>query len=363
MTGNGQFSMAKIKYSDTREFLWKITLLHGQLCPKPYGFLVKFSWNFGSTWHFGSGWWPLHFWKSWILSKLQLFQSFPTEVAQNDSKWPISPNSQLFQSFPTEVAQNDFEQPILPDSQPLQSFPTEVAHNDLEWPISPNSTSNLFPPTWQLFQSFPTEVAQWLRMAHSQWLRSRPISPNSQLFQSFPTKVARMTLNGQLFQSFPTDLFPHNFPLFSQVAQNDSEVAANFTRFTTSPIFFYWSGSEWPILPNLQLFQSFSTKMAQIMRQCTRPPPSWNGIVEIQISVGTWSSTWMMIFTSWQSRLFVMEIVTLKLNLTNYTYLYTLDHNFVTIHSIWKKWRCKCAQHQGTSFSFFWFIKNIIASH
>ena len=54
----------------------------------------------------------------------------------------------------------------------------------------------------------------------------------------------------------------------------------------------------------------------------------------IQISVGTWSSTWMMIFTSWQSRLFVMEIVTLQLNLINYTYLCTLDHNFVTIHPI-----------------------------
>ena len=36
----------------------------------------------------------------------QLFQSFPTEVAQNDSEWPVLPNSQLFQSFPTEVAQN-----------------------------------------------------------------------------------------------------------------------------------------------------------------------------------------------------------------------------------------------------------------
>ena len=57
---------------------------------------------------------------------------------------------------------------------------------------------------------------------------------------------------------------------------------ANFTRFTTFPIFFYWSGSEWPILPNLQLFQSFSTKVAQIMRQCTRPPPPWNATVEIQ---------------------------------------------------------------------------------
>ena len=32
----------------------------------------------------------------------------------------------------TEVAQNDSEQPILPDSQLFQSFPTEVAQNDLE---------------------------------------------------------------------------------------------------------------------------------------------------------------------------------------------------------------------------------------
>ena len=35
-------------------------------------------------------------WKSWVLSELQLFQSFPTEVAQNDSEWPISPDLQFF---------------------------------------------------------------------------------------------------------------------------------------------------------------------------------------------------------------------------------------------------------------------------
>ena len=51
-------------------------------------------------------------WKSWVLSELQLFQAFPTKAAQNDSEWPISPDSQLFQSFPTKVAQNDSEQPI-----------------------------------------------------------------------------------------------------------------------------------------------------------------------------------------------------------------------------------------------------------
>ena len=45
----------------------------------------------------------------------QLFQSLRTEMAQNDSEWPILPSSQLFQSFPPEVAQNDSEQPILPN--------------------------------------------------------------------------------------------------------------------------------------------------------------------------------------------------------------------------------------------------------
>ena len=56
----------------------------------------------------------------WPISPdLQLFQSFPTEVAQNDSKWQISPDLQLPQSFPTEVAQNDSEWPILPDLQLL----------------------------------------------------------------------------------------------------------------------------------------------------------------------------------------------------------------------------------------------------
>ena len=35
------------------------------------------------------------------LSVLQLFQSVPIEVAQNDLEQSISPDSQLFQSFPT----------------------------------------------------------------------------------------------------------------------------------------------------------------------------------------------------------------------------------------------------------------------
>ena len=38
---------------------------------------------------------------------------------------------------------------------------------------------------------------------------------------------------------------------------------ANFTRFATFPIFSHQSGSEWQILPNLQLFQSFPIEVTQ----------------------------------------------------------------------------------------------------
>ena len=50
---------------------------------------------------------------------------------RSGSEWPISPNLQLAQSFPTEVAQNDLEWPISPDSQLFQCFPTEVVHNEV----------------------------------------------------------------------------------------------------------------------------------------------------------------------------------------------------------------------------------------
>ena len=127
------------------------------------------------------------------------------------------------------------------------------------------------------------------------WLMdSKPICP-------LPYKESWILCELQLFQSFPTE-----------VAQNGQfHLICNFS------IFFHQSGSD-----NETVYTAPS-------------PMEWrSGNSVFQISVGTWSSTWMMIFTSWQSRLFVMEIVTLQLNLTNYTYLYTLDHNFVTIHPI-----------------------------
>ena len=44
-------------------------------------------------------------------------------MAQNDSEWPILPDSQLFQSFLTKVTQNDSEWPILSDLQLFNFFP------------------------------------------------------------------------------------------------------------------------------------------------------------------------------------------------------------------------------------------------
>ena len=94
-------------------------------------------------------------------------------------------------------------------------------------------------------------------------------------------------------------------------------------------------------------------------------PMEWySGNSVFQISVGTWSSTWMMIFISWQSRLFVMEIVTLQLNLTNYTYLYTLYHNFVTTFKFEKNKDVNVHNIKVHLFHFFSLLKiskNIIA--
>ena len=75
-------------------------------------------------------------------------------MAQNDSEWPISPDSQLSQSFPTEVAHNDLEQPISPDSQLFQSFPTKAAQNDLEWPVL-HGQNKIHPDTREFYERLP----------------------------------------------------------------------------------------------------------------------------------------------------------------------------------------------------------------
>ena len=77
-----------------------------------------------------------------ILPNLQLFKSFPTEMAQNDPQWPILPlkwfglaqNGQFWSIFyfshlfPQKAVQIDSEWPILPDLQLFQYFSTKAAH-------------------------------------------------------------------------------------------------------------------------------------------------------------------------------------------------------------------------------------------
>ena len=138
-----------------------------------------------------------------ILPDLQLFQSFPTGVAQNHSEWPISLNSQLF--FPTEVVQNDSEQPISPYSELFQSFPSEAAH------FLPNfkifiSGGGVHQPVFsdlQLFKSFPTEVAQKThncQLCHRSgldWLRMANFGQFSTFSIFSHKKRLRLTQNGQ----------------------------------------------------------------------------------------------------------------------------------------------------------------------
>ena len=131
-------------------------------------------------------------------------------------------NSQLFQSFPTKVAQNDLEWQILPNLQLFQSFPTEVAHNDSEQPILPNL---------QLFQSFPTRSgSEWLWIANFAWFATFPI---------FSHQSGSEWLGTANFARFAT------FPIFSHWSGSEWLKMANFAQLATFPIFSHHSGSEW----------------------------------------------------------------------------------------------------------------------
>ena len=131
MTQNGQFSMAQIKY----------TLIQGNFYERLPFYMDSCALSLTASLLNSAGILGQHdilvlaevpppCWKIWILSKLQLFQSFPTKVAQNDSEWPISPNSQLFQSFATKVAQNNSEQPILHGQNKIHSDVWENSMKD-----------------------------------------------------------------------------------------------------------------------------------------------------------------------------------------------------------------------------------------
>ena len=113
-------------------------------------------------------------------------------MAQNDSEWPILPDLQLFQYFPTEVAQNG-------------QF--SLIHN----------FSNVFPLKWlrMTWNGQFCLIHNFSNLFPPKWLRMTNFEPDSQLFQSFPT---RMTQNGQfhLIHNF-SSLFP---PKWLRMTQN-----------------------------------------------------------------------------------------------------------------------------------------------
>ena len=97
-------------------------------------------------------------------------------------------------------------------------------------------------------------------------------------FATFPTKVSQndsewpILPDLQLFQSFPTG-----------VAQNDSErpILPDLQLFQSFPTRVAQNDLEWPISPDLQLFQSFLTEVAQnnsewpILPNSQIFPPKW----------------------------------------------------------------------------------------
>ena len=144
--------------------------------------------------------------------------NFATKVAQISSIWPILVN---FQLFPQKAAQIVLEWPISPDLQLFQSFLIKVAH---------------FSPNFKIFIS--------------RGVIHPPISPDLQLFESFPTEVAQNDPQWPILQ-----------PKWLGLAQNG--------QFSTFAIFSHKKAaqidSEWPILPDSQLFQSFPTKAAHFL--------------------------------------------------------------------------------------------------
>ena len=85
-------------------------------------------------------------WKSWVLSELQLFQSFPTKVAQNGQFCPICNFSNLFPLKWLRMTRNGQFCPICNFSNlsPLKWL--RMTRNGKFHLI--HNFSNLFPPKW-----------------------------------------------------------------------------------------------------------------------------------------------------------------------------------------------------------------------
>ena len=112
------------------------------------------------------------------------FSTFPifSHKKQIDSEWPIFPYSHLFQSFPTKT------------SHFFPNFQIFISRG--------GGYIGQFSKIFQLFKSFPTEVAQndqQLPILPPKWLR---LSQNGQFWSIFNfshKKQLRLTWNGEVF--------------------------------------------------------------------------------------------------------------------------------------------------------------------
>ena len=174
-----------------------------------------------------------------IFPDLQLFESFPYEVVQNDPQWSILPlkwfrlarNGQFWSIFnfshlfPQKVAQIDLEWPILPDLQRFQSFPTRAAHFSPNFKIFISGGQGVTHQFSQICNFLNHFQLKWLKMTHNgQFCHSsglvQPKMANFGQFSNFPIfshkKQLRFTQNGQfhLIHNF-SNLFPTKVAYFS----------------------------------------------------------------------------------------------------------------------------------------------------
>ena len=229
------------------------------------------------------------------------------------------PDSQLFQSFPTGMAQNDLEWPILPHSQLFPSFATKASHfwrnlkNFHSWGgvtlancLSFSTFLNRFTPK----QLKMTHNGQFCQKSGLDWLQMANFGHFAG-FSIFSSKMRlRLTRNGQFH---PIHNFSHLLPpkclifgeiskifipwgyisklfeffnffksFLTKVAQNDTQwlilpkkwprLAPNGQFWSFCRFFYLFPqndaqiDSEWSISPDSQLFPSFATKASHFWR-------------------------------------------------------------------------------------------------
>ena len=126
------------------------------------------------------------------MANLTLFATFPIFSHQSDS---FSPNFKFF-------VLGGVHWQIFPDLQLFESFPTEAAQNDQQWLI--------LPLKWLIFAQ-NGQIWSIFNFSHKKWLR---LNQDSQFKKNFLTKAAHFSPNFKIFiwQGGSTSA---NFPRFA----------------------------------------------------------------------------------------------------------------------------------------------------